>query len=448
MSDRRCDRFPCDARTRLLVYLLAWLLALSAAGVALHHAWHASDDHGRGDGNGGHTLIDFGGQWLMGRMLLEGHGRELYHLDVQRQVLRAALPVEREAPGQKEHDAASLLDQFVAVSPEESGIGGPLYPPVHALLYAPLALLPMQPAYRVMQVSNQLLIFALGYVVHLLTRRRVWWPVASFVLMVFPGYAGTVNLGQNPMLSLALVLLGWLALSRGRPVPAGVLWGFLAFKPVWAVSFFLVPLLTRRWRMAAAMLVTGALLVLATLPLVGVAAWFDWLAIGREASAIYEVDDNWVPLSRDLSGLLRRWLLTFPVPDHPQPYAALATAVGLALWLGVVVVTVALALWRWRDAGALDGPLAAFVLLGAYFSCFHFIYYDALLAVLPVALLFARRPWPWFPAAVLAAVIGLVYLTVWLDPSCHGPPWDTVGLLLIWGWCGVSWLRQPLPGKG
>ena len=47
---------------------------------------------------------------------------------------------------------------------------------------------------------------------------RVRWPVASTLLMVFPGFAGAINLGQNAMLSLTLLLLGWWQLTRGRPV--------------------------------------------------------------------------------------------------------------------------------------------------------------------------------------------------------------------------------------
>src|SRR5262249_39550299 len=42
----------------------------------------------RRDGNHGHATIDFGGQYLMGRMLVTGHGRELYNRNVQREVLR------------------------------------------------------------------------------------------------------------------------------------------------------------------------------------------------------------------------------------------------------------------------------------------------------------------------------------------------------------------------
>jgi hypothetical protein len=411
--------------------LLAWIVTLAAAAVALNYAWHQHDHRERPDGNDGHAQIDFGGQWVMGRMIVEGHGRQLYRRDVQGDLIRRAFPIPP--------DAEELIGQFMVVEPAESQVGGPLYPPIQALLYSPLGLLPPQPAFRLMQVFNQALILALGLVVSRLTGGRIWWPVAAFLLMIFPGYAGAVNLAQNSVLSLALLTVGWLLVTRGRPVAAGVVWGFLAFKPVWAASFFLVPLLTRRWRVAAAMALTGTALVLATLPVVGIGAWFEWLAIGRVGSGGYEIHTNWIILSRDLSGLPRRWLLTFPVKENPQPLAPLATALGLAIWLGVTTATVLVALRHRREPAPVDGPGAAFVLLGAYFSCFHFIFYDALVAALPVLLLFSRRPWPRVPAAILAAVIGLVYLTNALDPTCKGPPWDTYGLLLIWAWCGWTW---------
>src|SRR5207253_2803043 len=81
----------------------------------------------------------------------------------------------------------------------------------------------------------------------------------------------------------------WGLAVRGRNVAGGMVWGLLAFKPVWAAAFFLVPLLTRRWRFALAMLGTGAALGLATLPFVGLQTWFDWLAVGREATGLYNV---------------------------------------------------------------------------------------------------------------------------------------------------------------
>jgi hypothetical protein len=340
-----------------------------------------------------------------------------------------------------------------------------------------------------MQILNVLLVFLCGRVVGRLTGGRVWWPVAVTLLLVFPGFAGAINLGQNPVVSLALLLLGWWQVARGRPVAGGVLWGFLAFKPVWAASFFLVPLLTRRWRLAGAMLLTGLALAALTLPFVGWRAWRDWLEVGRMGSASYAEAENWVNLSRDLQGIPRRWLLTFADGWATDAGRPLPTRLGLGLWLGVLAVTVLVAFLRRLGPAALAGPPAAFVLLGAWLSCYHFMYYDVLLTALPVCLLFTEPGrylkvsfWPapaeplhpellayyrprledptpppapllpgggrlhWvrnpLPPTVLVLMIGLTYLGSLLDPTYHFPPFDTFCLLVLWGWCGWRWLRD------
>src|SRR5262249_40870651 len=275
---------PSRVSTR---YVLAWLVLLGGLTFGALRSWHSLDKPERRDGNEGHVAIDFGGRWLMGRMLLEGHGRRLYDRSVQRQVLDRAFPREDEAPGQETSDVDELLSclmgndspqaaEVVAsfASPVFAGgplqtsaalvvasqgwtaeriaeasarrVGGPLYPPLNAFVLAPLALLPPQPAYRVGQLVNLLLVFLCGVAVVRLSDGTVWWPVATLLLMMFPNFGGSLYLAQNATLSLAILVWGWVLLTRGHEGWAGTVWGLLAFKPVWAVSFFLVPVLTRR----------------------------------------------------------------------------------------------------------------------------------------------------------------------------------------------------------
>src|SRR5438270_12810406 len=75
-------------------YVLAWLFALGVAAGFAYTAWNGFNVEDRADGNDGHTSIDFGGQWLMGRMLIEGHGRHLYDRARQHTVLIRNYPVE------------------------------------------------------------------------------------------------------------------------------------------------------------------------------------------------------------------------------------------------------------------------------------------------------------------------------------------------------------------
>src|SRR5262249_7771313 len=51
-----------------------------------------------------------------------------------------------------------------------------------------------------------------------------------------------------------------------------------------------------------------------------------------------------------------------------------------SLWVVVLETTVRLSLLCRRECRATTGPAAAFLLLGAWMSCFHFMYYDVLLA--------------------------------------------------------------------
>src|SRR6266550_545081 len=98
-------------------YVVAWLVALITMTSVFLSAWDAFFQPGRKDeGNSGHRQIDFGGQYLMGRMLVRGQGPFLYNRAHQREVLIEAYPREFEDPtppeGQTEpeHDVENLMD--------------------------------------------------------------------------------------------------------------------------------------------------------------------------------------------------------------------------------------------------------------------------------------------------------------------------------------------------
>ncbi len=423
-------RFLLDPLTR---YVLAWLVFLSAGTIVGAIAWGAMDMPSRKDGNCAHALIDFGGQWVLGRMLWLGLGDRLYHRNDQRQVVSQAYPREDEAPDEEripeergEHDADNLMrwfmghedpDQapaigsflaplaaqdlvatlaFVAAQEEAKGerwekatavcIGGPLYPPIHAVAMAPLGYFRPQTAYRIVQLLSTLTALLAGWGICLLSRRRVWWPVASTAIVLFPAFSHNLNLGQNGVFTLTLLILGWALIARGWPIGGGMVWGLLAFKPVWAAAFFLVPLWTGRWRVCLTMIATGACLALATLPLVGWHTWIDWLQVGRYATSLYQTDENWIFLSRDLITVPRRWLLDFK--SRPSEATNLAAMLfGSVLVLAAVECTTRVAMFRKDRSRVITGPAAAFLLLGAWLGCFHFMYIDVILTALPVTLL-------------------------------------------------------------
>lgn len=357
---------------------------------------------GDGSGTKGHTHIDFGGQWLMGAMVAHGHGWDLYDRKVQREVLVDAYPTGHEIPEAKRKtdengtDAGNLMSWFAGSDLEEGdipeeesfklfgklpkGSGGPLYPPIHAVMFSPLGKLEPLVAYRVNQVLNLVWVFVAGLGVRYMTRNRIWCSVAATIIFLFPGYKGAICLSQNPPMTLAIIIWGWALIARDRPIAGGIVWGLLAYKPVWAAAFFLIPLITGRWRTAIAMLATGVGLALATLPIVGVHSWLTWLKIGQEAAHGYDVDENWVFLARDVLSIPRRWLLDFKL-GREERNTLEATLSSWGMWATVFLPTVGMAIWRHRQAKATGGPAAAFLLLGAWATCFHFMYYDILLVL-------------------------------------------------------------------
>ena len=517
-------------------HVLSWLLAVGLASGYLYWAWHFFDEPRRGDGNKGHTFIDFGGQWLLGRMLVEGRGRELYHRPRQRDILQRSYPREDEIPPERrkveelrqndvedlmdsftgDDDAVALgslvlplggssaLDRLVCVARAESiweperlqtalrARGGPLYPPVHALFFAPLSTWPPRTAYRMMQIVNILFAFLAGLGVRQLLPGKVWASVATAAVLIFPGFQGSVSLGQNATITLAILVWGWVLVARGYAGWGGVVWGLLAYKPVWGAAFFLVPLLTARWRMCCTMVFTGAALAVATLPFVGLAGWFDWLHVGRMANEVYATDLHWIFLGRDLLSIPRRWLQDFSDP-HAIRDRLSAALLGWGLLGSVFLGTAWVCAKRRASCRAVTGPGAAFLFLGAWMCNPHFMYYDVMLTALPIALLFADpisylRPralvtlpldgaqGTQHPRALalvnsavltcLALLLAVEYVTphlglevfVWVQPLARfheslpqplefttnlmGTPWNTFLLLGLWVWCGWKTLSE------
>jgi arabinofuranan 3-O-arabinosyltransferase len=492
---------------------ICWFIFLGSAGFMGVQAWTAFNEPTDkaqtafnqadcSDGNRGHATIDFGGQWLMGRMIVEGQGRHLYLRNYLRPVAQQAFPTRRCSTHKSDAEAlmewlagtddpeaarviASLLPPLTATNPVEEAaalmsaqmtwteeqlehvtaprVGGGLYPPIHSLYYAPLALLPPQIAYRVMQVLILILACVAGWLAQRMTEGRVWWPAASLFVLMFPGFAGCVTLGQNGMFLLILALLGWQQLMRGREVLAGLCWGLLAFKPVWAAVFFLVPLVTTRWRMAASMAAAGIVQIVVTLPIVGWESWQHWLQVGQDAAQEYKRQENWIVLSRDLLGIPRRWLLTFEnglakdideATASGQRFLANPNVLGWGLWATILTATL-FVVWRCQQRRKEQtGLFPAFVLSAAVLTCYHFMYYDFVVAGLPVLLLFTqpRQYLQWqfhtlVPPLLLILMLAMPALGCLYDPSYHFPPWETFILIALWAWCGYCLWKEVSFGK-
>ena len=306
--------FQCDRRTRLVLSWLVLLGVLTHRGIQGWINFRAD----RPDGNDGHTSIDFGGQWVVGRVLILGHGREIYSRERHLR-LRKRFP-SRKRKARLDWSRCRAAGELVS-RPSRHPIGGPLYPPIHAFVMAPAALIP-EPYRLPSHASDHARPSGCSppaWSPPYLSHGRWWWSTATALSCFFP-LPRRYFTRTKQFLDGLLVDLGWALITRGRSGWGGLLWGLLAFKPVWAVS--------RSGRSCSCdsggrfrHVCDGAGLVLVTLPFVGVQSWFDWLHVGKLATEMYMVDRNWIFLSRDLFGIPRRIFLEFhegrAVEDRP-----------------------------------------------------------------------------------------------------------------------------------
>src|SRR5262249_40008465 len=87
--------------------------------------------------------------------------------------------------------------------------------------------------------------------------------------------------------------------------------------------------------------------------------------------------------------LPRRWLLDFE--NNPSDLRELMISlIGVSTMLLIFEITIRFTLMRGQRPIAPVSAMAAFVLFGAWFCCYHFMYYDVLLTALPASLLLAQ----------------------------------------------------------
>lgn len=320
---------------------LCWLLTLCVAAKTVEFAWQCR----------GHVTCDFAGQWLIGRMVGQGRGYELYLVSPQREVLAQGYQGQELEWMYRDLLLKGMWNSRDNSTLPKSEIEGPLYPPIWGLFTQLWAWLPPEPAHRIVVLIYALLAFAAAWCVRVATDGKLRMGEAALAIWLFPNCYHGLVLGQNSLLTVFLLAAGWALLRRQRPWAAGLVWGMLAYKPVFFAALFWLPWVLMNWRMGLGMALSGSALVLITIPFLlppisqndskqdnisyprnilrrlvywdaqaggwrialtrerlgqAWAVWQRWWQVGRRAADIYDRDENWVWMSRDLYALPRR----------------------------------------------------------------------------------------------------------------------------------------------
>ncbi|MBK5297978.1 MAG: DUF2029 domain-containing protein, partial [Vicinamibacteria bacterium] len=327
---------------------------------------------------------------------------------------------------------------------------GNLNPPHFALLTAPFWYLSYQQAF--------VLWLASGLVCLVLSLRIVWqelqYPrslrlmlVVGAAVLSFAPFVLVASTGELTYFLLLPLTLGWRAARRGRWGAAGIWLGACASVKLFLLLFLPWLLLQRRWRAAAAFVLTIAVMVAMGAALFGVDSYWQW----RKTLAII----GWwgLPMNASFAGLVHRVWTT-----------GAANAQWLAAVGGGVIAVATLACLRAPAAGPrqVDTGMAG-VLLGALLaSPLGWAYYVPLLLGPLLGCLDAlwrgRAGRWWWPAVVVAGVF--LYVPDEVIGAWHKVAWQagTVGslyfwaLLLLWvtalGWYGRRQQGFELSGEG
>jgi hypothetical protein len=247
-----------------------------------------------------------------------------------------------------------------------------LYPPTFLLLLVPFGELPFAAA---------CLIFLIASFAGLLA--AIWLAVAGgyrrwlhFGSLAFaPAVAFNIGSGQNAFLTSAL-LIGGFGLLRSRPRLAGVLLGVLTYKPqLWLLAPVAL-VAARQWRALAAMILSAAIMVLASVAAFGIEpwrAWIEWFTVAPP-----EIYQTWLQAGR-LHGQSVYTVLVL----LGAPHAAATAGQGVATLLS------AGATW-WCYRRKMPDDLRLAVLLSAtVLAAPHVTNYDTVLLVVAATLVFA-----------------------------------------------------------
>jgi len=234
-----------------------------------------------------------------------------------------------------------------------------LNPPIWTVLISPLGLLEPLPAYRVFVMISLVVVVAyLTWTVEELRLRPGWTAVGVIMLLLSSPMLATLALGQiYPVLAVGLVA-AWVADRRERQEISGAALGFVVVLKPSLLPVLLWPLARRKWRTFVAAVVSGAVVTLIGVIVLGPGATLDYIGILRDRSVSAYWDNASLPAAA---------ARLFTENPYAQNFATLPlmVPVGYALGLGVIVFTAMrvrhgpeVGLWVLVAASLLASPIA------------------------------------------------------------------------------------------
>lgn len=387
------DRAAAKMNSRVSIILAAVVLGL----YVLFGCVVAINTHGRQGPNGAPLFYDFSAFYQAATFADSGSASSAYNDSVMIAAERAAFP------------GATVRLPWN-------------YPPTFQLLLMPLAALPYAVAW--------LLWSGALYGLYALLARQLVGVGHRWIVMLAPGAAVNLLVGQNGLLSTVLMGAGVLLL-RQRPIVGGVLLGLMTYKPHFAVLIPLVLICGREWRALCAAIASGAGLALMATAVLGVEPWLAFLHKATQPSALFSSSSS-------------AWL-TIPSTMIMARSLGLDAQLSSALHWSLAAAAAIGALWVWSKTR--DGRIRAAVLATATLIVTPYLrIYDLALLIVPIAALLpsGENRVGISEQAILFAAWLLPAVLLFAHPSIQVGPVITVALmgLILWRAVrthGVTW---------
>ncbi|MCI0354473.1 MAG: DUF2029 domain-containing protein [Acidobacteria bacterium] len=301
---------------------------------------------------------DFASFYAAGRGVQQGHGRELYRYETQREF-------------QKEFPSRSVPLLFY-------------HPPFQLVLFLPLAYLPFVWAYALWLLMNVLLVVGLGFLRHPGDELHpppdgasaVPRMVAAFAF--FPVFLALLH-GQDSVILLWLFCLAFLTLRHGMDFEAGCFLALGLFKFQFVLPLVAVMALKKKGRLLLGVATVAVALVAISALMVG------WSGIVEYVDFLGQTDRVQAHGTIQAAGMANLRGLVASAFGHSLSRNAVATVTAtLSLLLLIAVAR----LWPKsadENGGQFDLAFAATV-TAAVLASYHLNKHDATLLLLPIAL--------------------------------------------------------------
>jgi hypothetical protein len=290
---------------------------------------------------------DFVNFYAAASIVRAGNGPILYKAETQDPVLRSIL-------GRKS------LDYF-------------LHPPFFAAAMVPLSYLTVERAFVVWTLFNLALIGSLPTILAECVSFVARKPYLGLIGMVFFPVLTTLTLGQDSIVLLFTITIGYVLLVRRHDAAAGLVFALATIKFQYVLVIVGFLLIARRFRVVAGFAVGGVILLLASLLVTGFAGFTDYVRFVRD----YDLHDGYGAMHLAQMVNWRGFFAGMGWMTHIRAYSAVGST--LLLVLGVICS---------RSARAAASPDLAFCLYvaiavaGSPYAYFQ----DATLLLLPIFL--------------------------------------------------------------